>query len=101
MIPGWRTAPRTIDVACTIEIEHTRESLHAHVELDGDTPIAPGDEVIVHGAPIHAAFGEHVVVRRRATIVRASPLERLRTRLLAHLELTELYEVGFSAGRHS
>jgi hypothetical protein len=78
MIP--RGSPRTIVVPCTVEIEHTHASLHAHVELDGDIIIEPGDEVVVHGAPLHAAF---------------------RTRLLAYLELTELYEVGFSAGRHT
>lgn len=100
MIASWMAA-RTVDVPCTIEIEHTRESLHAHVELDGNVAVEPGDQVVVHGEPIHAAFGERVLVRRRATIVRAGPVERLRTRLLAYLELTELYEVGFSAGRHS
>jgi hypothetical protein len=101
MIASWIGAPRTIDVPCTIEIEHTRESLHAHVELDGNIPVEPGDQVVVHGDPIQAAFGERIVVRRRATIVRAGPIERARTRLLAYLELTELYEVGFSAGRHA
>lgn len=99
MIP--RGASRTVVVPCTVEIEHTHASLHAHVELDGDIMIEPGDEVVVHGAPLHAAFGEKVVVRRNATILRAGPLERWRTRLLAYLELTELYEVGFSAGRHT
>jgi hypothetical protein len=71
------------------------------VALDGDVPIGPGDQVIVHGEPIHAPFGERRLVRRRASIVRAGPIERLRTRVLAYLELTELYEVGFSARRHS
>jgi hypothetical protein len=97
----WGSRQATVEVPCTIEIEHTRESLHAHVALGGDIAVRPGDEVIVHGDPIHAAFGERLVVKRRATIVRAGPIERLRTRLLAYLELTELYEVGFSAGRHS
>jgi hypothetical protein len=101
MIASWMAAPRIIDVPCTIEIEHTRESLHAHVELAGDISVEPGDQVVVHGEPIRAAFGERILVRRHATIVRAGPVERLRTRLLAYLELTELYEVGFSAGRHS
>jgi hypothetical protein len=100
MIAGWNGSQRTVSVPCTIEIEHTRESLHAHVEFDGDIVVGPGDEVIVHGDPIHAAFGDRVVFRRYATIVRAGPIERLRTRVLGYLELTELYEVGFSAGRH-
>jgi hypothetical protein len=101
MIGNWAGTPRMIDVPCTIEIEHTIESLHAHVALDGDIPVEPGDRVVVHGDPIHAAFGERIVLRRSATIVRAGPLERLCTRLFAYLELTELYEVGFSAGGHS
>ena len=42
--------------------------------------IEPGDEVMVHGAPTAVPFGERLVVRRSATVVRAGPLERL----LAH-----------------
>ena len=34
-------------------------------------------------------------------VVHAGPLERLRAQLAGYLELTELYEVGFSAGRPS
>ena len=33
---------QTIDVPCTIEIENTFESLHAHVNLDGNLPIHAG-----------------------------------------------------------
>jgi hypothetical protein len=87
------------DVPCTIDIENTVESLHAYVELDGDIAIGPGDEVTIHDAPTIVPFGTHVVVRRRATVVRAGPLERMWTRLAGYLELTELYEVGFSDGR--
>ena len=36
----------TIDVPCTIEIENTLESLHAHVELDGGLQMNAGDEVL-------------------------------------------------------
>ena len=49
----------------------------------------------------HVAFGERLVVRRTATVVRAGPLDRLRARLEGYLELTELYEVSFSDGRAS
>ncbi len=94
-------AERSFEVPCTIEVEHTHESLHAHVELPKSVIIEPGDQVLVHGDAIHAAFGERIVLHRRATILRASPLERLWTRALAYLELTELYEVGFSAGRNA
>lgn len=96
-----RGSERSFEVPCTIEVEHTHESLHAHVELAGNVIIEPGDQVLVHGDPIHAAFGERIVLHRRATVLRAGPLERLWTRALAYLELTELYEVGFSAGRNA
>jgi hypothetical protein len=86
---------RSFEVPCTVEIEHTADSLHAHVDLDG-IDIEPGDEVIVHAAPVDVPFGQRIVVRRTATVVRANAVERAWTKLLAYLELTELYEVGFS-----
>ena len=85
---------------CTVEIEHTAESLHAHVVLEGAEP-EPGDEVIVHDAPDHVPFGESRTVRCRATVLRAGPLGRLRAKLEGYLELTELFEVSFSPGRKS
>jgi hypothetical protein len=97
MTEGGMSDARVVKVPCTIEIEHTADSLHAHVELEGGIEVGPGDEVIVHGNDIHVGFGERVVIRRDAIVVRATALERLRTRALAYLELTELYEVGFSA----
>ena len=51
MIARLARGAETIEVPCTVEIEQTSESLHAHVELDGDIEIRPGDEVIVHDAP--------------------------------------------------
>ena len=95
----WMGARKTFDVPCTIEIEQTSETLHAHVVLDGDVQIAPGDEVLVHNPPTHVEFGERLVVRRIATVVRGSLLDRLRARIEGYLELTELYEVSFSDGR--
>ncbi|MEQ8967367.1 MAG: hypothetical protein RID91_16255 [Azospirillaceae bacterium] len=88
-----------IDVACRVEVANTFESLHAHVELDGDLPIHPGDEVTVHGDPIHPDFGETVVERRRATVIRARPLERLWTRLTGDLEFMELVDLSFTDRR--
>ena len=81
----------SFEVPCTVDIEQTADSFHAHVILDGDIEIRPGDEVTVHDAPTDIAFGERIVVRRMATVVRA--------RLQGYLELTELYEVSFSNGR--
>jgi hypothetical protein len=84
-----------------VEIEQTSETLHAHVVLDGDIQIEPGDEVMVHDAPTQVEFGGRLVVRRTATVVRGSLLDRLRAQIEGYLELTELYEVSFSDGRAS
>jgi len=95
----WMGSRHSFDVPCTVEIEQTSETLHAHVVLDGDVQIRPGDEVRVHDAPTGVAFGERLVVRRTATVVRAGLLDRLWARIEGYLELTELYEVSFSDGR--
>lgn len=87
------------DMPCRIEVEHTNEHLHAHVELEGDVLIAPGDKVCVSGAPVRVPFGGRLVEHRTATVTRATALGRLWTRLTARFELTELYELSFSAGR--
>jgi len=95
---GALTGGRTVEVPCTVDLEHTEDSLHAYVELEG-IEVGPGDEVLVHDAPTQLRFGERIVHRRRATVRRAGPLGRLWTRITAHLELTELYEVSFSSRR--
>jgi hypothetical protein len=92
---------KSFDVPCTVEIEQTSETLHAHVVLDGGIEIQPGDEVTVHNAPTSVAFGERLVVRRTATVVRGGLLGKLRAQIEGYLELTELYEVSFSDGRAS
>jgi hypothetical protein len=89
---------RTFDVPCTIEIEHTFDSLHAHVELDGDYKIEPGDAVRVHGEPIVIPYGEKRTLRRTATVTRAGALERRWTRATGSLEFMELCEFSFSSG---
>ena len=90
---------RTFEAPCTIEIEHSADSLHAHVELDGAFDIRPGDEVLVHDAPTNIPFGTRVVLARVATITRAGSLERLWTKLAGLFEVTELYEVSFTERR--
>ena len=90
---------RTVVTPCTIEIEHTERSLHAHVALDGEPELQPGDRVRVHGDPIRVRFGDKLTLRREATVERAGWLERQWTRLTARLELSELYEVSFTPGR--
>jgi hypothetical protein len=84
---------------CTIEIEHTESSLHAHVQLDDRIALRPGDRVRVHGAPIRVSFGDKMVLRRDATVERAGWLERQWTKIAARFELSELYEVSFTPGR--
>ena len=90
---------RRLTVPCTIRIEHTYESLEAHVELDGGLEPGVGDRVLVHGAPVSVPFGQAIVMRRQATLTRANFIERALTRLHAMFLLTELYEVSFSDGR--
>jgi hypothetical protein len=89
---------RREDVGCTINVQNTWEALHAHVELDGDVKIQPGDEVIVHGEPVVVPYGESAVLRREATIIRAGAIERTWTRLTGDLEFIELCEFSFSSG---
>lgn len=93
-----RSAGRIVDVPCTLEIEVSHTSLHAHVELVG-VHIEPGDSVRVHVAPIEAGFDGRLLYRSRATVTRAGRLVRAWTRFAGMLELGELYEVGFSARR--
>lgn len=90
------TSAKRFDVGCTIEVSHTFESLHAHVELDGDIAIYPGDEVIVHGAPIKVPYGEMATIRRTATVVRAGWMERMWTKATGRFEMMELLEFSFS-----
>jgi hypothetical protein len=97
MIGRWLAPRDRFDVPCTIAIENTFESLHAHVELDGDVAIEAGDEVLVHGDEVRVPYGEKVVLRRMATVTRAGHLEKALTKAAAYLELTELYEVSFSS----
>jgi hypothetical protein len=87
---------RKEEAPCTVEVSHTFDSLHAHVRFDNGAVVHPGDEVIVHGTPVLAGYGEVVVERRRATITRATALERLWTRMTGDLEFMELCEFSFS-----
>ncbi len=81
---------------CEVEVSHRFESLHAHVKFLNGAVVNPGDEVLVHGAPVMAPYGEVVVEERTATITRASELERLWTKLTGQLEVMELCEFSFS-----
>ncbi|WP_420325866.1 hypothetical protein [Mameliella sp.] len=92
---GWLT--HELERAhCTVEISHRFESLHAHVCFDNGTTVYPGDSVRVHGPEIMAPYGEVIREAREATIIRASGLERLWTRLTGDFEVMELCEFSFS-----
>lgn len=92
------TRSRRITVPCTITVAHDADNLEAHVELDGVTPGA-GDRVLVHGEAVRLSFGQRVVLRREATVTRATVIEKLLTLAKARFELTELYEISFSGRR--
>lgn len=88
---------RTTETApCTVEVCHTFDELSAHVRLDNGAVIGPGDTVKVQGAPIMAAWGEHIVEQRTAFITRASWVEAQWTRLTGDFEFIELCEFSFS-----
>jgi len=84
------------DVACTVEISHTFDSLHAHCALDNGIEIESGDEVIIHGAPVEVPYGEVQTFRRIATVQRAGHLKSLWARLKGNFEFMELCEFSFS-----
>ena len=81
---------------CTIEVSNTFESLHAHVRFNNGAIVNPGDEVIIHGDPVKAPYGEVIKEDREATILRANPVERLWTRVIGKLEFMEICEFSFS-----
>jgi hypothetical protein len=84
------------EVPCTVEVSHRFESLHAHVRFNNGAVVYPGDEVLVHGTPILAAFGEVIIEDRTATITRASLLERMWVRMTGDFNFMELCEFSFS-----
>ncbi len=88
-----------IDIDCTVTIVNTFESFEAHVRFNDGTTVNPGDEVIVHGRPIEVPYGETQQFERRATLKRASKLERMWTRATGDLEFMELCEFSFSQGK--
>lgn len=90
---------RRFDTGCTVEVINRFESLGAHVRLDDDLPLGPGDRVTVHGAAISVPYGESHCERRTATVERAGPFRALWARHLGQWHLTELYEVGFEGDR--
>jgi len=87
-----RPSSRSFEVPCTVRVSHTMHDLGAHVELDGDIELGPGDKVRVHGDPINPPFGACIVQRRVATVTRATWFERLWTRWTGDLGCFELLD---------
>ncbi|MCB1672954.1 MAG: hypothetical protein R3F41_08420 [Gammaproteobacteria bacterium] len=87
---------KTETAPCEVEVSHCFESLHAHVKFLNGAIIHPGDEVLIHGAPVLAPYGEVVRETRTATITRASKLEQVWTRLRGDFGFMELCEFSFS-----
>lgn len=97
----WRlSGSRRIEVPCTVEIERSFDSLHAHAIPEG-VELRPGDRVVVHGAPSHVPHGTAATLRCRATVHRAGWAERNWTMAVALFELTELYHCGFEPKEHA
>lgn len=86
----------SFDVPCTVEITNTFDQLGAHLRFEDGTIVMPGDEVIVHGAPVAVPYGESKSFARVATVTRASALERVWTRATGDFEFMELCEFSFS-----
>lgn len=93
-VVSWLTGGRTEEVSCTVDIEQTFDSLHAHAIPEG-IMLRPGDRVVVHGVPAGVDYGEAISFTCRATVYRAGWLERAWTEASAILELAELYHCGF------
>jgi hypothetical protein len=83
-------------VDCTVEINNTFDALGAHLRFDNGVVVHPGDEVLVHGAPVSIPYGQSESFRRKATIMRASALERAWTRATGDLEMMDLCEFSFT-----
>lgn len=86
--------PRVITVPCTVEIEQSFDSLHAHAVPEGIT-LRPGDRVVVNNPPPVPDFGGTTTYETTATIYRAGPFTQLWTEIVAFAELAELYHCGF------
>ena len=90
---------RRFELDCTVRVSHTFDDLSAHVELDGNIAIYPGDEVRVHGRALNPPYGAVQVERRRATVTRASMLERWWAKTTGNLDCLTLFDFGFAEER--
>lgn len=86
--------PRRLTVPCTVEIERSFDSLHAHAIPEGVT-LRPGDRVLINGLPDGIAHSGTTSFQTTATVLRANPLTQWWTEMAAIFELAELYHCGF------
>jgi hypothetical protein len=91
---NWLLGRRSIEVICSLDLERSFDSLHAHAIPEG-IDIRPGDTVLLHGVPARLEFGERLTGECRATVIRGGWFDRHLTPLAAMFELGELYHVGF------
>ncbi|MAW88456.1 MAG: hypothetical protein CMJ42_18205 [Phyllobacteriaceae bacterium] len=92
----FKALRRRETVDCTVEINNTFDALGAHVRFDNGVVVHPGDEVLVHGAPVSIPYGKSESFRRTATINRANALERAWTRATGDFDMMELCEFSFT-----
>ncbi|MFN9808594.1 MAG: hypothetical protein ACK6CU_03065 [Deltaproteobacteria bacterium] len=90
---------RAIVLGCTVTVSHRPEDLSVHVELDDGYEVGSGDRVEIDGGPLTAPFGEVVVERRTARVVRASWWRRRLVQLTGDLGCLELIETSFTDTR--
>lgn len=95
MIGAFTAHYEVIELLCSIDIEQTATSFHAH-QIPENIEINAGDTVIVHDAMADIGFGETYTGERRATLYRAGPWARMWTHITSILDIGELYEVGFN-----
>ncbi len=96
MVAGWFVVRRRIEVPCTIDVEASHDTFHAHVNLEG-VEVDPGDSVLVHGAPSRVCRTARSRVDRKHGhgVSRASWLRRQFVKLTGRTEIYALYDVGF------
>ena len=87
---------KVFDVPCRIEVEHTFDSLHAHVELADGVVVHPGDQVEGAGRTDPRALRRARHVRAGCDCDARKLLERVWTRLTGRTEFMELLEFSFS-----
>lgn len=95
MIGAFTSNYEVIELLCSIDIEQTPFSFHAH-QIPENVEVGPGDMIIVHNAVSDIGFGETYTGERRATLYRASTWQRIWTQISSILDIGELYEVGFN-----